>query len=102
MKKTKRLLALVLAMMMAFSLLAMPAMAAGDDEGIMPLGIQAFCARCSEMRGVVYRDSVYVRTKVNVVCGKNSHHHTHDVYRDVVEYDCGHTDYSSDYDVCPY
>ena len=38
MKRTKRMLALVLAMMMAFSMLAIPAAAHGDeDEGIMPL-----------------------------------------------------------------
>lgn len=48
MKKTKRLLALVLAMMMAFSLLAMPAMAAGDDEGIMPLHPMIRCENCGE------------------------------------------------------
>lgn len=102
MKKTKRLLALVLAMMMAFSLLAMPAMAAGDDEGIMPLAMEGMCIKCNAIRGIVYRKAEYVRTKVNVVCSKNPHHHTHDVYRDVVQYDCGHTDYGSDYDYCPY
>lgn len=94
MKKTKKLLALALALMLSLSCMAMPAMAHGDgDEGIMPLGMQAFCARCNAMRGVVYRDSEYVRTKTSVVCSKNPHHHTHDVYRDIVLYDCGHTDY---------
>ncbi len=46
MKRTKRLLALVLAMMMAFAMLAMPAAAHGDeDEGIMPLGLEIPCPK---------------------------------------------------------
>ncbi len=54
MKKTRKLLALVLAMMMAFSCMAMPAMAAGDEgEGIMPRKPVYTCAECggyAEMR----------------------------------------------------
>lgn len=47
MKKMKKLLALVLAMMMAFSCMAMPTMAHGhDDEGIMPLVERTVCPRC--------------------------------------------------------
>ena len=47
MKKTRKLLALVLALMMAFSCMAMPAMAHGDeDEGIMPLKPWAQCFYC--------------------------------------------------------
>ena len=50
MKKTKKLLALALALMLSLSCMAMPAMAHGDgDEGIMPLGMQAFCARCNSV-----------------------------------------------------
>ncbi len=68
MKRTKRLLALVLAMMMAFAMLAMPAAAHGDeDEGIMPLGITRRCTEpgCS---GTVSRYSTLDRVLVNGVC----------------------------------
>ena len=58
MKHTKKLLALVLAMLMAFSLLAVTAAAADaeehehtcaaccEDEGIMPIGEAGFCPYC--------------------------------------------------------
>lgn len=47
MKRTKKLLALALALMMAFSCMAMPAMAHGDeDEGIMPLYEVHVCPKC--------------------------------------------------------
>ena len=49
MKRTKKLLALVLALMMALSCMAMPAMAHGDgDEGIMPLYEVVHCPDCGE------------------------------------------------------
>lgn len=48
MKRTKKLLAMALAVMMAFSCMAMPAMAHGDeDEGIMPLRPMAVCPYCN-------------------------------------------------------
>lgn len=51
MKKAKKIAALVLAMVMAFSLMAMPAMAAGDD-GIMPRKPAYTCSLCG--RGATY------------------------------------------------
>ena len=46
MKKTKKMLALILALMMAFTTLVMPAMAAGEDEGIMPRRPWGVCPYC--------------------------------------------------------
>ena len=47
MKKMKKLAALVLAMVMAFSCMMMPAMAHGhDDEGIMPMKPWMKCPEC--------------------------------------------------------
>ena len=72
MKKTKKLLALVLAMMMAFSLMAMPAMAvAADDDGIMPVGTMIQCDRC----GAWVEFYSYSQT-VNCSCKKNPNPHT--------------------------
>ncbi|MBD5170329.1 MAG: hypothetical protein HDT20_09490 [Oscillibacter sp.] len=47
MKRTKKLLALVMAMVMAFSCMTMPAMAHGhEDDGIMPLVERIRCPQC--------------------------------------------------------
>jgi hypothetical protein len=76
MKRTKRLLALVLAMMMAFAMLAMPAAAHGDeDEGIMPLGQTRTCLQCKV--GAV---SSYFATEIEEVyptCGNCNYPHLH-------------------------
>lgn len=49
MKKTKKLLALFLALMMALSCMVMPAMAHGhEDDGIMPLYEINPCPRCGK------------------------------------------------------
>ena len=59
MKKTKRMLALVLAMMMAFAIMAVTASAyeaeehshecaaCSEDEGVMPLYVALKCPRCN-------------------------------------------------------
>ena len=46
MKRTKKLLALLLALAMAFTTLVMPALAVDEDEGIMPLGGSGYCSDC--------------------------------------------------------
>lgn len=49
MKRTKKLLVLALALMMALSCMATPAMAHGDeDEGIMPLYEATHCPECGK------------------------------------------------------
>ena len=79
MKRTKRLLALVLAMMMALSIMAVTAAAYDaeehnhecaaccEDEGIMPLGITRRCTEpgCS---GTVSRYSTLKYESINGVC----------------------------------
>lgn len=86
MKKTKRLLALVLAMMMAFSLLAMPAMAAGDDEGIMPLYEESTCPK----HGVMERVSITTSKKTDEVM-HNGTLHNHTTTTTKYTYACGYT-----------
>lgn len=56
MKKTKKLAALFLALMMALSCMAMPAMAAGEDDGIMPLGAVKPCQNCGEMVEIIIQE----------------------------------------------
>lgn len=59
MKKTKKLAALFLALMMALSCMVMPAMAAGedeDDEGIMLLGAVKPCQNCGEMVEIIIQE----------------------------------------------
>ena len=75
MKRTKKLLALVLAMMMAFSIMAVTAAAHGD-EGVMPL---YDVARCS-CGGTVTRTSTPIGSYKGQVTGCDSHRavsHTH-------------------------
>lgn len=76
MKKTRKLLALVLALMMSFSCMAMPAMAAGDEE-IMPrrpMGVCPYCDRACELQdlpGMIwYEDG----------CDKTPWPHSHECY----------------------
>ena len=97
MKKTRKLLALVLALMMAFSCMAMPAMAHGDeDEGIMPLGEVGTCPYCGKT-GRVTREN-YTHTYYTT-CTKASSRHQHTTYYNFIEYECGHVG-GGEYDVC--
>lgn len=59
MKRTKKMLALVLAMVMAFSLLAVTAAAYGAEEH------EHECAACSEDEGVMPRGAVRPCTREN-------------------------------------
>lgn len=92
MKRTKKLLALALALMMALSCMAMPAMAAGDD-GIMPLKPVYRCEAC-------YRSATYAGTEHKEradeshrvgpgECPKISVEHTHRPYDIMEVYRCG-------------
>ena len=75
MKKTKKLLALVLAIVMAFAMLAIPAAAHGDeDEGIMPLYVVGKCS-CG---GTITSTSRVLRTYSSTVYSCPAHPgHTH-------------------------
>lgn len=91
MKKTKRLLALVLAMMMAFSLLAMPAMAAGDDEGIMPLIEHSHCPKCGAAGAHGTKvDTEDTRIQADSPCGTEGTPkvHSHCIRYDIEEWEC--------------
>lgn len=60
MKKTKKLAALFLALMMALSCMAMPAMAHGHDDGVSPQGLVVpttqTCSICGETLFWVYSE----------------------------------------------
>lgn len=98
MKRTKRMLALVLAMMMAFAMLAIPAAAHGDeDEGIMPLYEVGICPYCNESKTVVNRDH-YTHTYATT-CKNSGTTHKHTTYHNYIEFECGHL-IGGNYDVC--
>lgn len=98
MKKTRELLALALAMMMALSCMVMPAMAAGDeDEGIMPLYEVGRCPYCG-VSGRITRESYTHTTKKSCEKSSNAHKHTERyIFIDYTE--CGHTG-GTIYDIC--
>lgn len=77
MKKTKKLLAMVLALMMALSCMAMPAMAAEDEE-IMPFAVGRDCTEpnCS---GIVSLRTLSRTMNWNTTCEKCSYEHLHKV-----------------------
>lgn len=83
MKNTKKLLALVLAMMMAFSIMAMTASAAQDaeaghvhteacecgDEGIMPTGVAVSCPVCGGRAELIQEyDPSTQTTRSRIIC----------------------------------
>lgn len=94
MKRTKKMLALVLALMMAFTCLAMPAMAAAEDEGIMPLGLQGLCPIHGEYEQVrTYSRDDYITT----TCSAHLHtEHTHHIVGTEYRYACGFVHHASD------
>ena len=81
MKRTKKLLALVLAMMMAFTTLVLPAAAHGsEDEGVMPLSLQRPCTEPYCSGTVTSRtETRYTRTEFRNGCDKCSYSHYHKV-----------------------
>lgn len=94
MKRTKKLLAMVLALMMALSCMAMPAMAHGDgDEGIMPLKPAYQCRVCygaATYNGIEH--SVRASDSYRVgpgKCPQISVEHTHRPYDIMEVYRCG-------------
>ena len=73
MKATKKLMSLVLALMMVLSLMAVPAMAYGHDDGVSPQGLvrpgtEETCSICGAKM-----DRVYYPDKQNyyLVCPNN-------------------------------
>lgn len=82
MKLTKKLMALALAMMMAFSCMAMPAMAADDDLDFPAL--YSVCGQCKIGMLVTQVDPI-VRTVRNVGgCQKSNFTHQHTFYTQTV------------------
>lgn len=105
MKRTKKLLAMALALMMAFSCMAMPAMAAGEDEGIMPLGEHMQCLLCGRDIAIVIEPQYHYNEAYATTCSRSSTKHTHVPYQNhkVAVCICGQ-DYSytlpQQYDKC--
>lgn len=93
MKKTKKLLAMALALMMAFSCMAMPAMAHDDeDEAIMPLGPGFTCTTCGRLASYSgteksYREDESYRVGI-AECPNISVAHTHLPYDIMEVYRC--------------
>ena len=86
MKLTKKLLALVLALMMAFSTLVMPAMAAENDE-IMPRKPAYLCSYCNGAAEMRTRPGTYPEVYWTG-CSKASGSHQHTVYTEEEELVC--------------
>lgn len=91
MKKIKKLLAMVLALMMALSCMAMPAMAAEDEE-IMPLKPGFECSTCGKLASYSgteksYRADESYRVGIGQ-CPKVSVEHTHKPYDIMEVYRC--------------
>ena len=95
MKRTKKLLALVLAMVMAFTTLVLPAAAHGD-EGVMPLYVVRECPNC---RGTVREGATVITPSQMVVtdCDLKPYPHTHYVYLEETPYYCTSCPYSGTY-----
>lgn len=69
MKKTKKLAALVLALAMAFSLMAVTAAAYGhEDEGIMPMYEVVRCPRCGGAAEYQERGPIDGKSQRRKVC----------------------------------
>ncbi|MDE7218129.1 MAG: hypothetical protein K2O45_00660 [Oscillospiraceae bacterium] len=96
MKKTRKLLALVLALMMAFSCMVMPAMAHGDeDEGIMLLPAVRPCTE-SNCSGVVTMRTITRYMQWETTCKDCNYPHMHRVpYLVDIEY-CDSCSYSAE------
>ena len=95
MKRTKKLLALVLAMMMAFSIMAVTAAAHGDeDEGVMPLGLEVQCPNPNCRQSLIQETMTLEGPVVIFTCSTCGQNHTVPsiaVYvRSVCTRDCSH------------
>ena len=93
MKRIKRLLALALAMMMAFAMMAIPAAAHGEeDEGIMPLYEVGPCTICGEY-GRVERRTYSSEKPVNSCSKKDGFHYHTETSTFWTFPECGHMDH---------
>lgn len=92
MKQMKKLAALVLAMVMAFSCMVVPAMAAGDEgEGIMPRKPVYTCAECggyAEMSTSERTGSMQVESCSDV---HKKHYHDAIIVTKTITCEKGHT-----------
>lgn len=85
--KTKRIVASLLALMLAVSVITISAYAEGD-EGIEPYGPVVSCPRCGN--GAAELLSSWKETTLTPVSGCNSlvTPHNHDITREYNKYDC--------------
>ena len=90
MNRMKKLAALVLALMMAFSTLVMPAMAA-ENDGIMPRMPITRCPHCGGGAEILIRQSSYYEDYW-YGCSESSGSHWHTVYTEEEEVACLETD----------
>ena len=98
MKRTKRLLALVLAMMMAFSMLAIPAAAHGDeDEGIMPLGLEIQCPNPACRQSLIQETMELDGPSVKFTCRTCGQNHTVPSIAVYVRSVCTHCTYKTEW-----
>lgn len=89
---------MVLALMMALSCMAMPAMAAEDEE-IMPLKPSGYCSKCGEFGS--YHESNNTLREVSIfTCDNKIIPHKHLMGTVTYKFDdCGHTEFV-EYDIC--
>lgn len=98
MKKTKKLAALFLALMMAFSLMAVTAAAYSAEayDGIMPLGAKRECTQ-PDCSGTVSLRTVTRYMNWETTCEKCSYRHLHRVPYTVDIEDCDSCSYHNEH-----
>lgn len=96
MKTKKRMLPLLLALMMALSIMAVPALAE-EDTPIMrrPVGP---CPVCRTQQAYVITPGQ--RRYVKITCKNSSTEHYHDQRGAIYAYDCGHSAFVVQEDIC--
>lgn len=87
MNLTKKLAALVLAMMMALSVMAMPAAAYGGDSGVMPLGGVRTCPECGRSVSAYTHTEETDRWTVSS-CSRKTYAHDHADLTTYDDYNC--------------
>lgn len=89
MKKAKRMLSLVLAVMLVMSVFVLPASAAAPDDEVEPCAEYIRCPKCYFYDAYV-TDTYerYVSTKYVESCGSLAGAHPHDVYGYYISYNC--------------
>lgn len=87
--KTKRIVALLLALMLAVSVITISAYAEGDDDWIEPYGQVVQCPRCGNGAAVLNGTKTETNRQEPVSgCDKIHHAHTHTITRVIYSYSC--------------